>query len=79
MGVIGLTKYLTTKILSLQDYCLTKMKTKIGRPKLAKADAKGKILGVRFTPAERKQLEQAAQRADKTLSNWARETLLAHS
>lgn len=52
------------------------MKPKIGRPKLAKAEAKGKILGVRFTPAERKQLEDTAHRAKKTLSNWVRETLL---
>ena len=52
------------------------MKTKIGRPKLGKADAKGKILGVRFTPAERKQIERAAQAANKTLSDWARDALL---
>jgi predicted HicB family RNase H-like nuclease len=49
---------------------------KIGRPKLPKRERRGKLLGVRFTDAERRELDAAANAAGKTLSQWARDTLL---
>lgn len=50
---------------------------KIGRPKLPKGERKGKLLGVRFTDAERKELDGAADAVRATLSTWARDVLLA--
>ena len=49
---------------------------KRGRPPVAKKLAKGSLLSVRFSEAERKALEQAARRADMRLSEWARAALL---
>ena len=52
------------------------MKRKPGRPKLPKGEAKGKILPIRFTKAEAKQLTEAAKRNGLTLSEWIRRTVL---
>ena len=51
-------------------------KPKPGRPSLPTAAKKGKIMGVRFRPAERTLLEEAAASQRQTLSAWMRETLL---
>jgi predicted HicB family RNase H-like nuclease len=50
---------------------------KPGRPKLAKADYKGKIVPVRFAPDDLKRIERAAQASNQTLSQWIRGTLIA--
>lgn len=51
---------------------------KIGRPKLPKGHAKGKIVPVRLTDAEAKLFAKAAERSDhKTLSSWIRNALQA--
>lgn len=50
---------------------------KMGRPKLAKAKAKGVLIAARFAPEEARRVEQAARRAGKGKSAWVRETLLA--
>lgn len=50
---------------------------KLGRPKLPKRQRKGNLLGVRFTDAERKELDAAADAVGATLSTWARDVLLA--
>lgn len=50
---------------------------KIGRPTLAKAERKGKILGVRLTADERRSVDRVAQKQGLAPSKWARETLLA--
>ena len=50
---------------------------KPGRPKLAKKDAKGSIVPVRFNPEDRKRVEAAAKGSKKTVSEWIRGTLAA--
>jgi uncharacterized protein (DUF1778 family) len=49
---------------------------KMGRPKIPKADRKGKIAGVRLSPDERKTLDSAAFEEGLGLSKWMRKTLL---
>jgi hypothetical protein len=49
---------------------------KIGRPKLPKGHAKGKIVPVRFNDEELKLFTKAADKSEhKTLSSWIRQTL----
>ena len=50
---------------------------KIGRPRLAKGEAKGTIVPVRFSPEERKRVEAAAKASKQTVSAWIRNTLAA--
>jgi hypothetical protein len=50
---------------------------KPGRPRLAKSEAKGSIVPVRFSPEERKQVEAAAKACKQTVSAWVRSTLSA--
>ena len=51
-------------------------KAKIGRPKLPKGQAKGKIVPVRFTADDLKTMEAAARANKRTISEWIRDTLL---
>ncbi len=48
---------------------------KPGRPKMAKKDAKGSIVPVRFSPEDRKRVEAAAKASNQTVSAWIRITL----
>ena len=48
-----------------------------GRPKLPKKDAKGAVMTVRFTKAERKAVDDAAGREGLKTSEWVRNVLLA--
>jgi hypothetical protein len=48
-----------------------------GRPRLSPDAAKGRIFSIRLDPAERAEVEQAADRAGRKASDWAREVLLA--
>ena len=50
---------------------------KVGRPKLPKGEAKGKIVPVRFTPDESKAIEAAAKANRQTVSEWIRSMLNA--
>jgi predicted HicB family RNase H-like nuclease len=50
---------------------------KPGRPKLAKGEAKGTIVPVRFSPEERKRVEAAAKASKQNVSTWIRSTLAA--
>ncbi len=50
---------------------------KPGRPKLAKSEAKGKIVPVRFTPDEIKRITASAKASKNTVSEWIRSTLNA--
>lgn len=52
-------------------------KRKVGRPKLPKGDAKGRIVPVRFNAADLKRLESAARASQKTVSEWIRGTVAA--
>jgi hypothetical protein len=53
------------------------MKTKVGRPKMAKGEAKGVLIGARFAPDEARRVEQAVKRAKAVKSDWIRTTLLS--
>jgi hypothetical protein len=50
---------------------------KVGRPKLPKGEAKGRIVPVRFTADDLKAMEAAAKASDKKLSEWIRSTIHA--
>jgi len=50
---------------------------KVGRPKLPKGEAKGRIVPVRFTADDLKSMEVAAKATDKSLSEWIRSTIHA--
>jgi hypothetical protein len=50
-------------------------KPKIGRPKLPKGEAKGRIVPVRFNGEDLKRIELAARASQKTVSEWIRGTI----
>ena len=50
-------------------------KAKIGRPKLPKGEAKGRIVPVRFNAEDLKRIELAARASQKTVSEWIRGTI----
>jgi len=50
---------------------------KPGRPRMAKGEAKGSIVPVRFSPEERKRVEAAAKASNQNISQWVRSTLAA--
>lgn len=50
---------------------------KVGRPKLPKGEAKGRIVPVRFRHEDLKAMEAAAKAADQTVSEWVRSTIHA--
>jgi hypothetical protein len=50
-------------------------KPKIGRPRLPKGDAKGRIVPVRFNARDLKRIELAARSNQKTVSEWIRGTI----
>jgi predicted HicB family RNase H-like nuclease len=48
---------------------------KVGRPKMAKGEAKGVVMQTRIQPDERSAFEKAAQKKGLGLSEWVRQTL----
>ena len=54
-----------------------KKNRKVGRPKLPKGEAKGKIVPVRFTAEDLKSMVAAAKASNQTVSEWIRGTLNA--
>ena len=50
-------------------------KTKVGRPKLAKGEAKAIVLQSRVQPSEKAAYQKAARSEGKDLSTWIRQTL----
>jgi hypothetical protein len=56
---------------------MSQKKPKIGRPKLPKGAAKGKIVPVRFTPESIKAVEAAARARKQTVSEFVRSTIHA--
>ena len=52
-------------------------KPKIGRPKLPKGEAKGRIVPVRISAEEVQRISAAAKKNDQKLSEWIRSTLNA--
>jgi hypothetical protein len=55
----------------------SKKPKKPGRPKMIKADAKGRIVPVRFKDDDLKRIIAAARAKDQTVSQWVRSTLNA--
>jgi hypothetical protein len=49
----------------------------MGRPKLPKGEAKGRIVPVRFSAHDLKRIESAAKANRKTVSEWIRGTVSA--
>jgi predicted DNA binding CopG/RHH family protein len=52
-------------------------KAKVGRPKMPKGQAKGRIVPVRFNSGSIKAVETAAKAKGLTVSEWIRSTLEA--
>lgn len=52
------------------------MGSKLGRPKLAKGQSKGILIGARFNPAESKEVHDAVKRSKRSKSEWIRNALL---
>ena len=50
---------------------------KVGRPKLPKGEAKGRIVPVRFSAEEVNRITAAANASNQKLSEWIRSTLKA--
>ena len=50
---------------------------KVGRPKMAKGEAKGKIVPIRFNAEDLKKVTAAAKAKDQTVSEWVRNTLFS--
>jgi predicted HicB family RNase H-like nuclease len=50
---------------------------KVGRPKLPKGEAKGRIVPVRFTGDDLRMMGAKAKAAKQSLSEWIRSTLNA--
>jgi hypothetical protein len=50
---------------------------KVGRPKLPKGEAKGRIVPVRFTPDDLKAIEAASRAKNQSVSEWVRNTIHA--
>jgi len=53
---------------------VAKRARKVGRPRLPKGEAKGRIVPVRFTAEDLKAMEAAAKASKQTLSEWIRST-----
>src|ERR1700737_1019360 len=53
------------------------MKAKVGRPRLPKGTAKGRIVPVRFTADDLKTMAAAAKASSQTVSEWIRSTIHA--
>ena len=51
---------------------------KVGRPKLPKGEAKGKIVPIRFNADNLRRVERAAKAKNLSLSEWIRSTLEAN-
>ena len=53
------------------------MKSKMGRPKVAKAKLRGIIVNARLSPEEHKVIQAAVESSPDSKSNWIRKALLA--
>jgi predicted HicB family RNase H-like nuclease len=53
------------------------MSRPVGRPRVPKKLAKGSLLSVRFSGAERRKIDLAAEKDGVSVSEWSRRALLA--
>jgi hypothetical protein len=51
----------------------------VGRPKLPKGEAKGRIVPVRFTVNDLKTISKAAKANNQTVSEWIRSTVMSRN
>ena len=58
---------------------MSKRKVRMGRPPFAEGVAKAVLFSMRLAPSEREAIEEAAERAEMSASEWAREALIAAS
>ena len=56
---------------------MQKKSRKVGRPRLPKGEAKGRIVPVRFRGGDLKAMEAAAKAVNQTVSEWVRSTIHA--
>lgn len=56
---------------------MQKKPRKVGRPKLPKGEAKGRIVPVRFTVDDLKAMEVRAKASKQNVSEWIRSTIHA--
>jgi hypothetical protein len=56
---------------------LAQKKAKVGRPRMPKGEAKGRIVPVRFTGDDLKAIAIRAKAADQNVSEWIRSTIHA--
>ena len=54
---------------------MSQKKTKMGRPKLPKGEAMGRVIQVRFTAQDTKAIEAAAKASKQNVSEWIRSTV----
>ena len=54
---------------------MSQKKTKVGRPKLPKGEAMGRVIQVRFTAQDTKAIEAAAKANKQNVSEWIRSTV----
>jgi hypothetical protein len=66
------------KVSCVNTFVLQK-RTKIGRPRLPKGEAKSKVVRARVTPSELRAIECAAKASGKDISEWARDVMLMAS
>jgi predicted HicB family RNase H-like nuclease len=55
-----------------------KKNRKVGRPKMPKGEAKGRIVPVRFQPEDLKRMQAAAKANNQSISEWVRNTIHAN-
>jgi hypothetical protein len=76
MKVIVTQKHLTISNYRITVTDMVKPKAKkVGRPKLPKGEAKGRIVPVRFTGYALKAIEAQARARKQTVSEWIRATI----
>lgn len=56
-----------------------KRSRKVGRPKMPKGEAKGRIVPVRFTASDLKTITAAAKASNQTVSEWLRSAVMGRN
>ncbi|PYJ95709.1 MAG: hypothetical protein DME23_23120 [Verrucomicrobia bacterium] len=56
---------------------MTSEKKKMGRPRLPRKQALGRVLGARFRPDEERQIAEAVRGSGKAQAEWIRNALLS--
>ena len=56
---------------------MSQKKAKMGRPKLPRGEAMGRVIQVRLTAQDERAIEAAAKANDQTVSEWVRGTIHA--